>query len=437
MNSDEIDISDMIRLAEQGNAEAQFSLALAYMEGDVVSEDINEAYKWFCMAAEQGHADAQYELGSILLIISRGPEAQAYQERKFMQPIKEDKHTYEACKWFRMAAEQGHIDAQSELGKILFAFSNGSRTRPERKEFLKESIKWLHIAAANGQTEAMRNLSECYYTGWGVDSDDDKASYLMKCAAEQGNADAQYEFGDHLLFLVRDKSNGLSPAERNEYITEAIKWIRKAAEQGHDEALMELAGFYEEGKFFNQNEEKVFKLYYEAAEQGNVYSQYHIGDKLMLLAQDPRSGLSETERNEYRKESFNWFLKAAENGYNEAQKCLAECYEFGCGVKMDKIMAVKWYEKAAKGGNASAQSILATHYFKGEGVEADLFEAVKWWSKAAEQGNRSAQYKLALCYRSGTGVEKNILLSNKLLRESAKQGFKPAIERLEEFGIDY
>ncbi len=50
-------------LAEQGNARAQYNLALMYANGKGVLKDDKEAIKWFTKAAEQGDADAQYNLG--------------------------------------------------------------------------------------------------------------------------------------------------------------------------------------------------------------------------------------------------------------------------------------------------------------------------------------------------------------------------------------
>ena len=49
--------------AEQGNARAQYNLGYAYDNGEGVEQDYVEAVKWFRLAAEQGNADAQYNLG--------------------------------------------------------------------------------------------------------------------------------------------------------------------------------------------------------------------------------------------------------------------------------------------------------------------------------------------------------------------------------------
>ena len=49
--------------AEQGTATAQFNLGLMYYKGQGVSQDYKTAVKWYTLAAEQGFATAQYNLG--------------------------------------------------------------------------------------------------------------------------------------------------------------------------------------------------------------------------------------------------------------------------------------------------------------------------------------------------------------------------------------
>ena len=51
--------------AEQGDAEAQFNLGLMYSEGQGVPQDDKEAVKWYRLAAEQGDADAREIIESL------------------------------------------------------------------------------------------------------------------------------------------------------------------------------------------------------------------------------------------------------------------------------------------------------------------------------------------------------------------------------------
>ena len=50
-------------LAEQGYADAQYNLGVMYETGKGVLQDYAEAVKWYRLAAEQGYADAQNNLG--------------------------------------------------------------------------------------------------------------------------------------------------------------------------------------------------------------------------------------------------------------------------------------------------------------------------------------------------------------------------------------
>ena len=56
---------DCYDLAQKGDAQAQFTLALMYAKGDGVPQDGIEALKWCRKAAENGHVKAQFNLGLI------------------------------------------------------------------------------------------------------------------------------------------------------------------------------------------------------------------------------------------------------------------------------------------------------------------------------------------------------------------------------------
>jgi len=81
-------------LAEQGNADAQFTLGLMYREGKGVPQDVKEATAWLSKAAEQGQTEAQENLG---LSYAKGLGV----ERDWVQ----------ADKWFGIAAASGKESA--------------------------------------------------------------------------------------------------------------------------------------------------------------------------------------------------------------------------------------------------------------------------------------------------------------------------------------
>ena len=57
-------VSELEKLARNGDADAQFSLGARYATGDQVAQDYTQAVKWFMRSAEQGHVVAQAALGA-------------------------------------------------------------------------------------------------------------------------------------------------------------------------------------------------------------------------------------------------------------------------------------------------------------------------------------------------------------------------------------
>lgn len=89
-------------LAEQGDADAQYNLGLMYKNGKGVKQDNAEAVKWYRKAAEQGDASGQFSLG-IMYYKGEGVKG---------NPSK-------AEEWFRKACENGHQESCDTL-KVFF-----------------------------------------------------------------------------------------------------------------------------------------------------------------------------------------------------------------------------------------------------------------------------------------------------------------------------
>jgi TPR repeat protein len=98
--------------------------------------------------------------------------------------------------------------------------------------------------------------------------------------------------------------------------------------------------------------------------------------------------------------AVQWFQKAADQGYANAQHNLGIMYYNGEGVLTDKSKAAQWYQKAADQGMADAQTKLGEIYYNGEGVPMDKSKAAQWCQKAADQGYAAAQFDLGVMYYS-------------------------------------
>ncbi len=130
------------RLADEGDANAQFRVAVLYDLGRGVVQDYSAAVAWYRKAAEQGHANAQHNLASL------------YEEGLGVEP---DYAVAAALVWFRRAAEQGYPASQCSLG-VMYATGRGLR----RDDI--QAYKWLTLAMSrypalqrDGVTLAKRN----------------------------------------------------------------------------------------------------------------------------------------------------------------------------------------------------------------------------------------------------------------------------------------
>ena len=56
--------------------------------------------------------------------------------------------------------------------------------------------------------------------------------------------------------------------------------------------------------------------------------------------------------------AFDWYLKAAEQGYDEAQLIVGYMYFTGKGAKKNPKAAEEWLQKAVAQGNAKAKKML-------------------------------------------------------------------------------
>ena len=238
--------------AEQGHAGAQFNLGLMYAEGRGVPEDHAAAADWYRMAAEQGHAGAQTNLG---VMYAEG------------QGVAKD--DVEATRWFRKAARQ----VQAGLGLEL-----GFRDVPAA---YAEAVRWFHMTAEQ-RCERLGTPEDCsLWCGLNLDPEDQGVSFYLgfsdderkgapeanavagswfRMAAEQGGAALAHP---ELSFRYAWEREEYAPLDR----AAAARWHRMATGQGHAEAQFRLGLMYSEAAGAPEHDAKM-RWYRMAAEQG-------------------------------------------------------------------------------------------------------------------------------------------------------------------------
>ena len=127
----------------------------------------------------------------------------------------------------------------------------------------KNTPQQIETKAENEDPEAQYNLGNMYYFGTGVAKDYNEAVKWYRKAAEQGLAQAQNNLG-----FMYNKGYGVA----KDY-NEAFKWWRKAAEQGDAKAQCNLGVMYDTGEGVAKDYNEAVKWFRKAAEQGHAQAQ--------------------------------------------------------------------------------------------------------------------------------------------------------------------
>lgn len=247
--------------------------------------------------AKSGMSDAQYRLA---IFYKEGLNVE--------QSMEAYRH------WLELAAEQGHIKAQTEMGDLLM--------KSGTQDDIDQALSYYQSSAARGDATARMKLSSAL----GKDDMTSERAILyniFKCMAERGNPTDMFHFANFLLKTALDNN------EREE----SFKWFKRTAEEfNHPDAIVQTAIMYRDGVGVNKNREK----YLEMLERGNSL------------------------------------------GVLKATSMLADVYATGALVEEDQERALKLYEQCAEKGSLSCQYTVAMMYQNGKGTEPNLDKVKYW-----------------------------------------------------------
>ncbi|QEY26908.1 tetratricopeptide repeat protein [Neisseria zalophi] len=298
-------------------------------------------------------------------------------------------NTAQAIPFLLQAAEGGHIEAAFQLAGCLLSGSVG------RKPDYPAATQWLKKAAEQGHLYARYNLLQLRAAN-GEPFEQQIPAYTD--LAEQGILQAQLR----LLEYYADHKN-----------PKAVYWAEKAAEQGHGEAQVYLAKYYQQAA--EPDLARAHQLLTQAADQnitaahwllGNQYRYGQFVGKDLHKAiehftpaaqadfQPAQTALGEVLLELNNSEAVDWLEKSAEKNDCDAQAAMAELYLTGKYVERDYIKARKYASAAARRSNAKALRLLGDIFRYGLGIEADASVARHQYQKAAELGDMAAHHKL-------------------------------------------
>ena len=283
----------LMPLAEQGNPKAQNTIGMMYFLGYGVSQDDVAAEKWIKLAAEQGYLEAQSNLGDFYL---------------YAEPL----NSSEVLKWYRLAAEQGDGWSQMTLGLL---FNKGKPGIPIDYEI---AYAWLFLAQKNG--ESVQQMIDEVQSKMTPDAVNNAKRRVADCY------DSSY------------KNCGWNEVSQKIEIEASVY---AELERGASE-------------FRNDNAQAGLKIVIPLAEGGDANSQAFLGI-LYLEGHTQYDGMGVPV--DFVK-AFKWLKLAASQGQPDAQLNLGEMYQFGNGVPQNKLRATMWYALAEENGSSYARKSL-------------------------------------------------------------------------------
>lgn len=213
-------------------------------------------------------------------------------------------------------------------------------------------------------------------------------------------------------------------------VSEAIHWLKTAADQSDARAAYELGVVYKHGDDGQRiDRPKAAALFQQAlsvsdtaAEAGSAEHQFVLGCMYWCgngVRKNARRGL-------------RWLRLAAEQGDVEHQSFLGSALWFAPDATRDLDEAVHWTTKVAEQGHVGAQYHLAASYATGDEVAQDFRKAAKWYRRAAKLGNAEAAYNLGWMYLLGEGLPVNAAAGLRHLETAAATGYSEAADLLGE-----
>ena len=271
----------MTRAAEAGLPFAQAEIGLKYETGDGVPQDTRAAVIWYSKAARGGSAIGAARLyrlgadaapdkhGSLEEVRQRlsGAHDGDSQARFDLATLFTDVGAHaQALNWYRLAAEQGHHQAEYQVAISLLTGRGVARN--EAAAFV-----WFRRAVAGGHAAAMYHLGNSYrYGGGGINVSEGLALEWYENAVEEGYSAATHDVVDlYILNATRAAKVGNLAAARAE-IASAIAWYERGVKLGDPAVSFAFAQHLNNGfGDFTIADVRSALVYYEiAAQQGSL-----------------------------------------------------------------------------------------------------------------------------------------------------------------------
>ena len=180
-------------------------------------------------------------------------------------------------------------------------------------------------------------------------------------------------------------------------MTEAIKWLKKAADNKMPLAYNQLGHCY----YRLENYQEAIVWYKKAIDDMYFYSNRTLSNTTCCLLGSCYYHLKNYQ------EAIIWLKKAIENGDTDSYFWLGRCYS----VQQNYQEAIIWYKKAVENGDTNLYGYLGECYFQQQNYQ----EAITWLKKAAANGDMRVCGYIGTSYMNSKNYREAILWLKKAL----------------------
>lgn len=384
---------ELVKAAGEGNFNAQMKLARDWIlmadADDRITPESLEARHWSTHWLKKAAASGNPVPKLYLELSDDSPAIEENLPEKTKQLVDE-------CK---KLAEKGNIDAIQALGIVLSPIDPATLEQWYKPVKKKADAGNFHSAGILGQALLFGHATNEKLIAEGL-------KYAEK-AAKGGDPEGMKTFGQALLL-------GFSGSDETE---RGLRWLNKAANKGHVEAMqILLMTMRDENRMTGPEELKKFKdreaeLVKALCDRGHLNMLLSEGVRLVETGEAPLAGLQFLDR-------------AANMGSFIALDSLAKYYQDnGYYVPANTEKAVSYAQRLADMGGACGLLKLASYHERGQGVPKNPERAYALVCQAKKTGLPDAFVEEARMIMKGLGTspdpQKAFLILKKLSEESS------------------
>lgn len=269
-------------------------------------------------------------------------------------------------------------------------------------------------------------------------------------AAENGDDDCMLELA--ALYEDGDEDENIEPDPEK-----SLYWIKKSAEGGNSSSALLTGLFYAKGYGTERSFEKAVEWMEKAADMGDetaekMASQYRQANIDLVAAENGDAQaqsrlaafymahakvLEEGGTEDYYQESLKWAKRAADQEEAGGYWTLALAYEHGRGVDENIKTALEYYKKGAEAGHARSLNSFGCYYMRGDMVKQNMKYGFEMVLRASLLGDGEAMVNLGRAYQFGYGcmgnMQKAITWYRKSLELIPNEQLEQKVSHFEEF----